>query len=345
MLLYILPACRCITSSAGLRLRSMLPLSSFRAFPISSSLAPYSTFTRHFHSHPSPPLLLYHQRIFPCRQLYPLRNLTSRKPPLLSRSHRTYFPQNPSPLSQRLYFPQDPSIYPISSGRSITNIFIAICVISYILSEQAFNQAKNHGYLYPSRFLCEHFQFRINSLIVNHYWTLITHSFLYTHIGHLIIDMAALNSLGPVVARIFGTHGFVIAWICGAAVSAEVEFLGWGNKFCQYMIQKFDTDNNKNQEILPTSLLKVHHGGTSSLMTFLAMVTCFAPRSTWRPFHIPINVPLYAITTVLGLFSITDIATGWFSQIANEAHLSGLATGFLYYFIWFRRRRQLFPRY
>lgn len=345
MMLYTLPARRVITSPAGLRLCSILPHSPLRAAPHSFPMAQNSTFTRHFYSHPSPPLLLYHQRIFSYRQLYPLRNLSPRKPPPLSRSHRTFFPQNSLPLSQQPYFPQNPSKHPPSSGRTITNIFIAICVLSYILSEQALNQAKNHGYLYPSRFLSEHFQFRINSLIVNHSWTLVTHSFLYNHIGHLIIDMVALNSLGPIVARTFGTHGFVVAWICGAAVSAEVEFLGWGNQICQYIIEKFGTDNYKEQETMRGNLIKVHHGATSSLMTFLAMVTCFAPRSKWRPFHIPINVPLYIITTGLGLFSITHIATGELPLIAHEAHLSGLATGFLYYCIWIWRRRPLPSRY
>lgn len=349
MMLYMLPARRArrvIISPAGLRLCSILPHSPFHSDPHSFSLALNSTFTRHFYSHPSPPLLLHYQRIIPCRQFYPLRNLTSGRPPTLSRSHRIYFPQSAPPLSQRPYFPQNPSTHPPASGRTITSIFITICVLSYILSEQALKQAKNHGYSYPSRFLCEHFQFRINSLIVNHSWTLVTHSFLYNHIGHLIIDMVALNSLGPVVARTFGTHGFVVAWICSAAVSAEVEYFGWGNKFCQYMIEKFVTDNNnKDQETIRRNLIKVHHGSTSSLMTFLGMVTCFAPRSKWRPFHIPINIPLYIITTGLGLFSITQLATGELPQIAHEAHLSGLATGFLYYYVWIRRRRRFPFRY
>lgn len=158
--------------------------------------------------------------------------------------------------------------------------------------------------------------------------------------------MAALNSIGPIVAQTFGTHGFVVAWICGAAVSAEAEFLGWGNKICQYIKENFgstDNNNNKEQKRVRGNLIKVHHGATSSLMTFLAMVTCFAPRSKWRPFHIPINVPLYIITMGLGLFSITHLVTGELPLIAHEAHLSGLATGFLYYYIWIWRRRRLPP--
>lgn len=345
-MLYTLPARRVITSPAGPRPCSILPHSPFRASPHSFPMAPNHTFTRHHYSHPYPSPTLYHQRILLYRQLYPLRKLTPRKPPPLSRSHRIYFPQNnPLPLSQQPYFPQNHSEHSPSSGRTITNISIAICVISYILSNQAFNQAKNHSYPYPSRFLAEHFQFRINSLIVNHSWTLVTHSFLYNHIGHLIIDMVALNSLGPIVARTFGTLGFVVAWICGAAVSAEVEFLGWGNKICLYIIENFGTDNNnKEQATVRRNLIKIHHGATSSLMTFLGMVTCFAPRSKWRPFHIPINVPLYVITTGLASFSITHIATGELTFIAHEAHLSGLATGFLYYYIWIWRRRRLPPR-
>lgn len=155
--------------------------------------------------------------------------------------------------------------------------------------------------------------------------------------------MIALNSLGPIVARTFGTHGFVLAWICGAAVSVEVEILGWGKKICQYMIQKFANDNKNNNsnnglKTLRRNFSRPHNGATSSLMTFLAMITCFAPRSTWRPFQIPINIPLYIITTGLGLFSITNIATSWLPPAAHEAHLGGLAAGFLYYYIWITRR-------
>lgn len=73
------------------------------------------------------------------------------------------------------------------------------------------------------------------------------------------------------VARTFGTHGLVVAWICSADVSAEVEFLGWGNRICQYIIEKFGTDNNKEQETMRRNLIKVHHGAASWLMTFLAM--------------------------------------------------------------------------
>lgn len=157
----------------------------------------------------------------------------------LSRGHNEPIsPQGLPPLSQRPYFPQNPSTHPPSSGRTITNSFIAIFIIGYILSVQAVNQATEHRHFYLSPFLRESFQVRIDGPIGNHYWTLITHHFLYAHITHLVVDMIALNSLGPIVARTFGTRGFVLAWICGAAVSAEVEILGWGKKICQYMIQK-----------------------------------------------------------------------------------------------------------
>lgn len=342
MVLYTLPARSVITAPAGLRLCSFRPHPPFRASPHSFPLAPISTSTRHFYSHPSPSLLLCHQRIFPCRQLHLLGNLTSRKPPPLTRSQRTSFPHGPLPFS---------SANLPSSGRTITNIFIAICLINYVAFVYAVKQAKKNRHFYW-HFICNYQLVGSSSLTDGHYWALLSHSFLHTNPLHLVTNMLALYSLGPVVARVFGTQWFVVTWICGGAVSASVELLGWGEETRQYIIQKFgienyndNNNNNKNQEAIRRKIFKVHYGATGSLMTFLAMVTCFAPRCTCRPFPIPINVPLYIITTGLGLFSIMNIATGWLTLAAHDAHLGGLTAGFLYYYLWIRGRRRLPLRY
>ena len=72
------------------------------------------------------------------------------------------------------------------------------------------------------------------------YYTLITHAFAHTDVGHLAFNMFAFYSFGQVVSMVFGTTALLTIFFGGALVGGITSLTlqkerrtGWGQKISQ----------------------------------------------------------------------------------------------------------------
>ncbi len=185
-------------------------------------------------------------------------------------------------------------------------ITVFISVLFFIL--QAVNQSFiNYFALYPA-----------NILAGKYLWTLLLHVFVHGGIGHLLINMFALFSLGGLCEKIIGRRRYVwfylIAGVFAGLISVfAAGFLGYG-----IGMKIFGTPN-------------VYMVGASGAIFGIAgLFVMLLPKARFSIIFLPFfSLPAYVmVPIVLFLTWIATIAVNL--PVGNMAHFGGFIAGIVY---------------
>lgn len=142
-------------------------------------------------------------------------------------------------------------------------------------------------------------------------WTIVTNLFIHGGIGHILANMFALYFFGTFLYRLIGGRKFLLVYFLGGVV---------GNILY----------------LLLASPFSIAIGASGAVFALGGVLTIMMPRL--RVFIFPIPVPLPLWVAVIGGFVILS----FFPQVAWQAHLGGLVSGFVAGYFFRKRRYPLF---
>lgn len=142
-------------------------------------------------------------------------------------------------------------------------------------------------------------------------WTIVTNLFIHGGIGHILANMFALYFFGSYLSRLIGERKFLLVYFLGGVV---------GNILY----------------LLLASPFSIAIGASGAVFALGGVLTIMMPRL--RVFIFPIPVPLPLWVAVIGGFVILS----FFPQVAWQAHLGGLVSGFVAGYFFRKRRYPLF---
>src|SRR3989338_680629 len=150
-------------------------------------------------------------------------------------------------------------------------------------------------------------------------WTLITHMFIHSGIGHLLINMFVLFSLGSLCERIIGRKRFlwfyilsgIFAGILSVALSAQFGSTLWGERI-------FGSPD----------MLMV--GASGAIFAIAGLYVMLLPKLKFMIIFLPFfSLPAYImVPLVLFVVWAISIFANW--PIGNVAHFGGFLAGIVY---------------
>jgi uncharacterized protein len=174
--------------------------------------------------------------------------------------------------------------------RSPSIAIIALCTLSFFLELII-------GPSYLSAFEFD------PSSIINRPWTLVTHIFLHSGLGHLFFNMFVLFFLGTTLERIIGKRQFLSVFFASGILSAI------GYSLLSQPIFK----------ISPSPMI----GASGAIYGIFAALTILEPNLRVYVYFIPMSLKYALVLFALFDFSMVNSS----DMIAHTAHLSGLLVG------------------
>lgn len=147
-------------------------------------------------------------------------------------------------------------------------------------------------------------------------WQVITYAFVHSGFSHLLFNMFGLYMFGSDVERVWGTRRFLSFYLTCALSAAALQLVVAGLTGGYY----------------PTV------GASGAIFgLLLAYARLFPNRTLMLLFPpIPLRAPIFV--AAYGVLELVLGVTGSQAGVAHFAHLGGLAGGFLFIFLWKRRR-------
>lgn len=165
--------------------------------------------------------------------------------------------------------------------------------------------ASLYGLLFDHRFI-ESFAFNVGALIRRkQHYRVFTSSFLHGSFFHLLFNMMALLSFGPVVEQLLGADGFLVVYFGAVMTSGIVSF---------YV----------NRNNLAYSSLGASDGVSGVLLSFCL----FYPMDKIYILFVPIGIPAFIFAGLFMAISATLMGRQG-NRIAHEGHLGGAIAGVL----------------
>ncbi len=172
-----------------------------------------------------------------------------------------------------------------------------------------------------TEFLYLNFLVSWESLLENRYWTLLGAAFSHNLFWHFVLNMFVLNSFGPIVEQILGPIRFLLFYLVAAIVSSF-----WHSIVSAFFLQRPD---------LPALGASGAISGVILLFSFL-----FPRQKILLMGFIPVPALLGALLFIgLDVWGLFAQAGGGGLPIGHGAHLGGALTGFIFYLIFFWRKK------
>lgn len=150
-------------------------------------------------------------------------------------------------------------------------------------------------------------------------WTLLTHMFLHGGIGHLLINMFVLFSLGGLCEKIIGKKRFIWLYLISGIFAAVLSVI---------LTAKFGT-TEIGERIFgnPTTYMV---GASGAIFALAGLYVILLPRLKFMIIFLPFfSLPAYImVPLVLFIMWGLSIAAGW--PIGNVAHFGGFLAGIFY---------------
>lgn len=137
-------------------------------------------------------------------------------------------------------------------------------------------------------------------------WSFITYQFLHGSTAHLLLNLAALISVGPEIERAFGARRFLgiffVSGMLGAAIWFGLEY-------------PYDS---------------VLIGASASICGLLGALVAWRPREKYTLVFLPLPLPAWLLVSALAATQIAYLLIDEKSHTAYTAHLAGGIVGWAY---------------
>ncbi|MBI2632604.1 rhomboid family intramembrane serine protease [Candidatus Pacearchaeota archaeon] len=193
-----------------------------------------------------------------------------------------------------------------SANTTIIFVTIFVSVVFFILQLIDVETIKYFA-LYPK-----------NILAGKYLWTLLTHIFVHGGIGHLLINMFALFSLGGICEKIIGRKRYIWFYLITGIFAGLLSVLMAGFFGYGYLAKVFGSP-----EIYMV-------GASGAIFGIAGLFVILLPKVRFTIIFLPFfSLPAYImVPAVLILTWLTTIATNL--PIGNVAHFGGFLTGIIY---------------
>lgn len=171
------------------------------------------------------------------------------------------------------------------------------------------------------------------------WWTLLISSLMHESLTHLLVNMYALNSFGPLVLQIYGLSGFAGLWII-AQLGCAGASIYWEeiNRQAGWLARRWDVAAKHEQRtflgIKPTAETRATQdhragsvGASGALSGMLTLTAVMIPSTSVQFFLIPIPFPIWLGAGGFSAFSYWAMATGSLPRIDHAGHLGGMMGG------------------
>ncbi len=196
---------------------------------------------------------------------------------------------------------------------------IAVSVVSFILFSLNDNYL-NYLALKPS-----------NIIQGKYLWTIVTHMFIHGGLGHLLINMLVLFSLGSLCERIIGRKRFFWFYIISGLFAGLLSVI---------LSAKFGTGEIGSRVFGSPEVYMV--GASGAIFAIAGLYVMLLPRLKFVIIFLPFfSLPAYImIPAALGVFWIVSIFANL--PVGNVAHFGGLISGLAYgLFLKYKYKRKI----
>ena len=197
---------------------------------------------------------------------------------------------------------------------------IALCCVGTSVNAYATWLARNEGDSGPLDFIRRNFVCSTENVKSGRWWVILTTSVTHFNPVHLLINMSALQSLGPSFIEVFGTRAFVGTWIV-SAVAGSLGSLYW-------------EQHPRETHEPPTMGGAV--GASTSLFGLMFALLCFQPTALVSFPILNFWFPAYRYGLFLFGGSIYCLQSGALPSIGHGGHLGGMLSGVAAYYTFLR---------
>lgn len=177
------------------------------------------------------------------------------------------------------------------------------------------------------QWMYSHFLISGELLMWGHWSNLITSVFSHNMFLHILFNMMVLNSFGPLIENVLGKFQFILFYVLAGLVSSISHVLV--------------------SALFMGSLEIPALGASGAISGLVILFALIFPKEKLLLFGIiPVPALLGAMLFILlDLWGLVAQAQGGGLPIGHGAHLGGSLTGVLFYFLYYRKRRNKLLRY
>ncbi len=177
------------------------------------------------------------------------------------------------------------------------------------------------------QWMYSHFLINGELLMWGHWSNLITSVFSHNMFLHILFNMMVLNSFGPLIENVLGKFQFILFYVLAGLVSSISHVLV--------------------SALFMGSLEIPALGASGAISGLVILFALIFPKEKLLLFGIiPVPALLGAMLFILlDLWGLVAQAQGGGLPIGHGAHLGGSLTGVLFYFLYYRKRRNKLLRY
>lgn len=187
------------------------------------------------------------------------------------------------------------------------------------------------------RFLYRHATYSLQNLREGRFHTMITNSLLHFDLGHLILNMCTLHSLGPIIVTLLGPQGFLWQWM-GSSIMASTATLLW-DLFLERSSPSHSVKFGPIWDWHAFVVARHSFGASGSTLGLFTAFGCIMPNSMVL---YPIPLPAWQAAILFSVGSVFCLVGKVLPGIGHAGHLGGMAFGAAYYHIFGIRKMRGF---
>ena len=257
-----------------------------------------------------------------CPQVRQLLSKLNFRPTTASKAHTT----PPLPGQSRRLFNNGLRRSAFSTHVPVYTL-IGVCCGGYALNFYADQQVGRRDRRLKD-IITNHFTCSLDNIRNQRAYTMFTASLMHFNVFHLLVNMAALYSIGPTIIRCFGLRSFLALWTGGSFFCSAFQ-IAWEAEKEETIAwwQQLKGMKYYSRPLPGPSEHQMTVGASGSLCSMLATICLEFPQARMAIMPIPIAMPAWLVGIVFAGGSIYCSLEQLWPQIGHAGHLGGMSFG------------------